>query len=161
MDFTPPSIEKQIESIFRITTSGISHMKKRPVRISGHDIKIWLELPIACSKHVMQAHFLVANAQVDSIFSHFKTQPIYTVHGSRVTYSFDSWDQVQMFLGRLPKRLPSNMITEICDESGSLCSLFDFFSVIDQDYGHFNVRSIPMSSMQKLQRELRSIGLSA
>ena len=157
----PVFIQRQLESIFRVSGDGIPVMKKRTISLHGHDVKVWVELPPPNSKHVMLAHVLITNARVEVGSSHFTKQPISTSNGSRVTYSFNTWDEFDSFLSRLPQRMPSNMITELYDENDRLFRLFQFFFLIDRNYGLCTVRHRPISPMQKLQRELRSVGISA
>lgn len=161
MNNIPVFIQGQLESIFRVSGEGICLMKQRPLRLAGHDVKVWLELPPPKANHVIQAHILVTNARVENEHSQFVKQPISTSNGSRVTYTFYSWESFGLFLNRLPQRLPSNKITELYDEYNKLFSLFQFFFLLDRGFGHCTLLHRPISSMKKLQRELRSVGLSA
>ena len=161
MYIMPVFIQRQLESIFRVSVDGIFLMKQRPLRLAGHDVKLWLEVSPPKSNHVMLVHILVTNARVENDYSQFIKQPISTSNGSRVTYTFYSWESFGLFLNRLPQRLPSNKITELYDESNKLFSLFQFFFLIDRGCGQCTLLHRPISSMQKLQRELRSVGISA
>ena len=157
----PFPFREQLGSIFRVSGDGIPVMKKRTLRLDGHDVKLWLELPPPNSKQVMLAHVLITYARVEVGSSHFKKQPILSSDGSRVTYSFNTWEQFGSFLTRLPRRLPSKVITELYDECGRPLTLSKFFFKFDRDWGYYTVRHFSISSMQKIQPELLSVGLRA
>lgn len=159
MNCIPKYIQLQLKEKFGIRDTCVNHMRKRNLRVWGHDLLVWLEIPMTGSKHVMKAHILVSNATVETYRCQFQRQAINTGNGSRVTYLFADWADVAIFLARLPVSMPSNKITDLHRINDKPISLWEFFFKLDRNEGQFDASHQPLSSMKMLQKELRSIGL--
>jgi len=161
MNDIPVSFQQQVGSMFRVSAHGIAKMRKRQLKIGNDAVKFWLELPPAKSKYVLKAHLLVAGVEIQKGFSQFEKLPINTSNGSRVTYSFTSWDEVDTFLKRLPSRMPCNAVTELRGKDNAELNVAWLFYKIDLNWSEFTVLHNPFSRMRQLQRELRSVGIAA
>jgi hypothetical protein len=161
MNDIPVSFQQQVGSMFRVSAVGIAKMRKRQVKIGNDVVKFWLEIPPAKSKYVLKAHLLVAGVEIQKGFSQFEKLPINTSNGSRVTYSFTSWAEVEVFLKRLPSRMPSNAVTELRGTDNTELNAAWLFYKIDLNWGDLTVRHNPFPPMRKLQQDLRSVGIAA
>ncbi len=161
MNDIPVSFQQQIGSMFGVSGDGIAKMRKRQVKIGNDVVKFWLERPSAKSKYVLKAHLLVAGVEVQKGHSQFEKLPISTSNGSRVTYSFTSWADAEVFLKRLPSRMPSNAVTELRGTNNTELNAAWLFYKIDHNWGDLAVRHNPFPPMRKLQQDLKSVGIAA
>ena len=157
----PVFVQQQVGSVLNVPSNGISKMRKRPVKVGKDEVRFWLEETPANSKYVLKAHLLVAGISLDQGYSEFEKLSISTSNGSRVTYSFTTWDEVAVFLNRLPSRMPTNAVTELRGKDNTELNVAWLFYKIDLNWGDFSVQYNPFPRMRQLQRDLRSIGIAA
>ena len=157
----PILVQQQVGSILNVPSKGISKMRKRPVKVGKDEVRFWLEETPANSKYVLKAHFLVAGNSLDKGYSQFEKLSISTSNGSRVTYSFTTWDEVAVFLNRLPSSMPTNAVTELRGKDNTELNVAWLFYKIDLNWGEFTVQYNRFPRMRQLQRELRSVGIAA
>ena len=156
----PECVNRQLKRKLNVNFSRYGRMVPRKLSLEGADCRFILKVPGKNSNVVMTADFLVANEMVKRDNSNFRKKPVAFDNGSRITYQFTNWTQVEQFLDRLPERMPSNQVT-IPIANGVPLTIHDFLNHIDYGGWYYQCSYQPVSGMKKLKDELRDFGIAA
>jgi len=108
----------------------------------------------------MTAEFLVAAKSVAGGRGVFRKKSMSFDNGTRITYQFLNWTEVDWFLERLPERMPSNQVTVPIAAGGHPLTVQSFLYHIDFGGGDYQYSYHPVRGMKKLQDELRDLGIA-
>lgn len=165
----PQSVSRQLRNKLSVDFTRYSRMRPRKLSLDGADVRFLLSLPPKNSKIVMQADFLVANVTLDTKAKgsgYFSKKSSAFENGTKVTYQFKSWSEVETFIDRLPHQLPLNKVTILkarifygcCVSFEGTDAVEIFFNHLDGKDVEYSCSHQSVSGMKHLRDEMFAYG---
>ena len=165
----PQSVSRQLRNKLSVDFTRYSRMRPRKLSLDGADVRFLLSIPPKNSKVVMQADFLVANVNLDTkakSHGYFSKKSSAFENGTKVTYQFKSWSEVEAFIDRLPQKMPLNNVTFLSISVGQGIGLSvevnaavkNFFDHLDDGKFEYICSHQSVSGMKHFKNEMFSYG---
>ena len=144
-------------------------MRPRKLSLDGADVRFLLSIPPKNSKVVMQADFLVANVTLDTkakSHGYFSKKSSAFENGTKVTYQFKTWHEVETFMRRLPQKMPLNNVTILKPRIFyGCCMSFEGTDAVEIFFDHLDGKDVEyscsyqsVSGMKHLRDEMFNYG---